>query len=273
MINLIQQKDHVLWFKLNGFTRLILSHSCSGIVPYYIVNEYPKSGGSWVGEMLSSALNVPFPRNRLPMLKSSILHEHSMRSWNTRNMVIVWRDGRDVLISQYFHWLIFNDKGNTRLVEKSRLDLGFQDYYDVSANLMTFMEYVYTSNPHPGYTWMQFVNRWKNCANCVHVRYEDLRENPERELNRVLRLLNKNVVSNEKLRDIVNQHSFEVTSGRKVGEERADSFMRKGVVGDWKNYFTPQTSKKFLEYAGSGLVELGYENDDSWADSGLVGTT
>ena len=41
----------------------------------YVVNEYPKSGGSWVAEMLSEALGVPFPRNRLPMLRSSILHD------------------------------------------------------------------------------------------------------------------------------------------------------------------------------------------------------
>ena len=27
-------------------------HMLSGAIPLYIVNEYPKSGGTWVGQML-----------------------------------------------------------------------------------------------------------------------------------------------------------------------------------------------------------------------------
>lgn len=261
---MIKQIDNVLWFKLNGIIRYFLMHTATRVFPLYIVNEYPKSGGSWVADMLSDALGVPFPRNRLPMFRSSLLHGHVMQSWDMHNILIVWRDGRDVLVSQYFHSLFKNDRGNARLVSRCRADLGFKDYNDIRGNLLGFMEYVYEQKHHPRMSWSDFVERWGGEGNCVHVHYEKLRLYPVEELRRIVLELAGKDVDFQRAVTVVDNHSFEKVSGRKAGEENTKSFMRKGVVGDWKNYFNQEARERFNKYAGSGLLTLGYELDSDW---------
>lgn len=41
-------------------------------------------------------------------------------------------------------------------------------------------------------------------------------------------------------------------------------FMRKGAVGDWKNYFDERLTRWFKEEAGGALVRAGYEAGDGW---------
>lgn len=262
---MIKQQNYRLWHKLNGLARYFLVHLCTDLFPFYVVNEYPKSGGSWVGEMLSSALNVPFPRNRLPMLRSSILHGHIMQSWNVHNVLIVWRDGRDVLISQYFHSLFKNEVGNQLLVDNYRADLDYADYDDIQKNLPSFMKYVFEKKRHPKMSWADFVNKWVNARKCVHVKYEDLRVRPVEELIRIVKQLSGKDISVDMANQIVHKHSFENVSGRNVGKEKRGSFMRKGIVGDWKNHFSDESKILFDKYAGKELIRLGYEFDNSWA--------
>lgn len=261
---MINQIDTALWYKINGLSRYILAHAASGIMPLYIVNEYPKSGGSWIGEMLGEALGVPFPRNRLPMLKPSILHGHMMHSWNMKNVLIVWRDGRDVLVSQYYHALFENEKGNAGLVRKCRADLQFADYERIEDNLVRFIEYVYKEKKQPRMSWADFVDKWSDCEACVHVRYEDIRKNPVIELHRIVKQLGGPEIGVERLGEIVDKYSFERMAGRQAGDENRQSFLRKGIVGDWRSHFTEEASKRFAEYGHSALVKLGYETSGDW---------
>jgi hypothetical protein len=56
-------------------------------------------------------------------------------------------------------------------------------------------------------------------------------------------------------------------AGRKRGEEDQFSFLRKGIVGDWRNHFSAEAAVVFDAHAGSALIELGYEPDRSWITS------
>lgn len=264
---MIEQIDFPLWFKFNGFLRYFLAHGCLPHIKYYIVNEYPKSGGSWIASMLSDALAVPFPRNRLPMFRSSILHGHMMQCWNMRKVLVVWRDGRDVLVSQYYHSLFENDRGNALLVRRTRSDIGFANYHDIQTNLLRFMEYVYENPAHPRFTWKDFANKWIDCESCVHLRYEAIRANPEAELFRVVEELSGVKLSSSTVANVIGDHSFEKLTGRTPGKQDANSFLRKGIVGDWKNHFTPEARRMFDHYAGDALVDLGYESNRQWVDS------
>ena len=263
---MLKQKNIAIWFKFNGLLRYILMHSLSEYLPLYVINEYPKSGGTWVGEILSDALGVPFPRNRLPMLRSCVLHGHFMQSWNIHNIVIVWRDGRDVLVSLYFYSL-FDNGLNQKLVAKCRSDLGFDNYEDIVANLPAFIEYVFEKKRHPKMSWMEFVDRWAGRRECVHVHYEDLHAQPVEELMRIVTQLSGISISRENAEAIVDNHSFERVTSRKIGEENRLSFMRKGIVGDWKNYFNMESRKHFHAYAGDALITLGYEEDSAWVSN------
>ena len=47
-------------------------------------------------------------------------------------------------------------------------------------------------------------------------------------------------------------------------KERPTEFLRKGVVGDWVNYFTDDTKKWFKDEAGEELITQGYAANDAW---------
>lgn len=264
---MINQIDSAVWFKLNGFVRYILAHGFLPNIQYYIINEYPKSGASWIGDMLSDAMGIPFPRNRLPMLRSSILHGHMMHSWNMRNALLVWRDGRDIIVSQYYHYLFENDRGNAALVRKTRSQLSFNDFNDIKSNLPAFMKYVYESPAHPRFSWADFSRKWLACNNCVHTKYEEMRRAPITELSRIVFELTGQTLDADIINDVVERHSFRRVSGREPGVQSEKSFLRKGVVGDWKNHFSDPARELFDHYAGDVLIKLGYESSSNWVNA------
>ena len=249
--------------KGNELARACMVHLLSGVVPLYVVNEFPKSGGTWVGQMLGRALGVPFPRNRLPVLRSSIMHGHYLHPWGMRNVVVPWRDGRDIMVSWYHQQLIPHEY-NQRQVARSRRELPLEDYDDVCGNLPAFIEYAFRRPHSPGFSWSDFVRRWHLRKGVVPVRYEDLRRNAADQLRRIVAQLTGERLSPEEAAAIAEEFSFERQSGRRSGEEDKRSFLRKGVVGDWREQFSPQAREVFDRYAGDELILLGYETDRSW---------
>jgi hypothetical protein len=67
------------------------------------------------------------------------------------------------------------------------------------------------------------------------------------------------------LRRIVQQYSFvRKSGGRQPGQEDISHHYRKGVAGDWRNYFTPRVTAAFKERYGDMLIQLGYESSKDW---------
>ncbi len=240
-------------------------HLLSDVLPLYIVTEYPKSGGSWVSQMLSEYLNVPFPRNQFPKIQSSVMHGHYLYSPSMKNVVVVLRDGRDVMISFYYQSLFANERFNSRLVEITRRELQFDDYDDIKKNLPRFIEYKFTTRKHPRFTWSDFINDWLD-KDAAFIRYENLLQDPVEELAQALYVVKKNGPDRKILEQIVEKYSFETMSKRKQGEENKHSFLRKGIAGDWKNHFSKEAREVFNSFAGNELIKLGYEDDERWAN-------
>lgn len=214
--------------------------------------------------MLSDALDIQFPRNAFPKLGNSIFHGHYLQA-NAGHKVIVWRDGRDVMVSWYYHCLFENELDNKALVDRVAQDIRFSDRSDISTNLPEFMEYTFNRQKHPNFHWAQFVRAWFGRRDgVVHTKYEVLRANTYDELNRIILELTDRDVAVEHLLSVVQEHSFENKAKRQPGRLNENSFMRKGIVGDWKNSFTREAVDVFKNYAGDELIELGYEKDYSW---------
>ena len=146
----VADRRAVLLERSNELVRAGMVRFLSGPMPLYVVNEYPKSGGTWVGQMLGRALGVPFPRNRFPVMRTSIMHGHYLSPLGMRNVVVVWRDGRDVMVSWYHQQLIPHGL-NGRQVARSRRELSLKNYDDVYANLPAFIEYAITRPHYPGF--------------------------------------------------------------------------------------------------------------------------
>jgi hypothetical protein len=98
----------------------------------------------------------------------------------------------------------------------------------------------------------------------TEVRYEDLLERPNEEVEKLLGFLG--VDTDERLVEhCVSSASFEKLSrGRQRGQEDPSSFYRKGVAGDWKYLFDERDRQVYKEEAGELLIRLGYEKDGGW---------
>jgi|TARA_R110002096_G_scaffold272416_4_gene466074 hypothetical protein len=259
-----------LAIKLDALQRLIMINCLSGFLPIYVVTEYPKSGGTWVGQMVSEILRVPFPRNKRPDFQSCLLHTHLLYMRTIKNVLVVFRDGRDVMVSQYFHMLFENEKSSPILVKKTRGDLSFKDYHDVEHNLPTFIDYIFdkeSSSVSPyHFTWTQFVNSWRG-KDVATVKYEDMVAEPTYSLRTILRQMGRDGPDESYLDSVAKKYSFENQAMRKPGEENRMSFLRKGRPGDWMEKFNRKSALLFDEYAGSELIELGYAVNRSWVNS------
>jgi len=174
------------------------------------------------------------------------------------------------MLSWYHHCLFPNDIKNALLVERTRRDLSFDDYENVQRNLPEFIEYSFTRQRSPRFSWAGFVRQWHPRQDSVHVRYEDLRRDAPGELRRVVLELTGEQLSPERAASIADEFSFERQAGRRPGEESKQSFMRKGVVGDWCNHFSLEAREVFGQHAGDELILLGYETDKAWIDADTV---
>ncbi len=95
--------------------------------------------------------------------------------------------------------------------------------------------------------------------NYLLVRYEDLLAAPQDQVTRLFRFAG--LSRDEQLvADVVEKASFKnLSKGRKAGQQDSSSFYRKGVAGDWKNYLTPETSRKVFSDAWELMQLFGYE--------------
>jgi hypothetical protein len=266
--------------KINQATRLLLVNSLTTKNDSILIVEYPKSGGTWLGQLISNYLEIPFPRNKMPSLKRSVFHSHYLPQNNiTKNKKIVYlvRDGRDVLISLYYHQLVWSNKNklNPKDVIYHRKQLKFDDYDDVKSNISTFMQYSYKETPSKlqqftymgnWYTynkaWLEEFNRDQN--NIYLVKYEDLLEDTKGTMAKMLETFFNVKTDYDRLEQVVDKFSFENQTKRKKGEENKNSFLRKGIVGDWKNYFGTKENEEFKSFTKDLLIKLNYEKDSNW---------
>ncbi len=99
------------------------------------------------------------------------------------------------------------------------------------------------------------------------TKYEFLVKDPLSLLHSILQFLHlfPDILSEQQLNDILQLHSFEkLTGGRIRGQENPYHHYRKGVPGDWREYFSAANKRYFKERYGDLLVKLGYENDFNW---------
>ena len=99
----------------------------------------------------------------------------------------------------------------------------------------------------------------KHPERVYEVHYERLLEEPHEELRKLLDFLGADS-PDDILEKAINNSSFEtLTKGRKRGEEDKSSFFRKGVAGDWMEYFDMDTLESFEEIAEESLSIYGYK--------------
>ena len=92
----------------------------------------------------------------------------------------------------------------------------------------------------------------------IEVRYEDMHESPETEVNRMLSFLQVDN-SEDCISKCINASTFEsLSGGRKRGEVDNNSHYRRGEIGGWKDSLTENEVRDFEMIAAETMRALGY---------------
>ena len=164
----------------------------------------------------------------------------------------VYRDPRDQLISSIFYAVDIH------------LSHAQHEYY----SSLTMDERIKTEilgRNEPGLLHLPDVREhydyylsWLDCPDVLCLRFEDLRNNQDQSLMRIL--------------DFLEQDDFKIPIPRvealqiikhAVRPEKSATF-RKGKTGGWREYFTDEHKQLFKEVTGDLLIKLGYEKNNDW---------
>lgn len=175
----------------------------------------------------------------------------------------VVRDPRDVAVSKCFHlWRGVSDGRHELPPEEEEIRRSyFADPKAFSARGRS----IFHSHFLNAFAeeWSAWVTGCRDLAETIfgdrylEVRYEDLHASPEKVLERILTFLGASVEP-EVVRSCVDEASFQRQSGRTPGELAPLSYFRRGIVGDWQNFFTPSDLESFEKRIGPALERMGY---------------
>jgi hypothetical protein len=236
----------------------------------------PKSGTTWLEKMLSSypgysellipeaslasphQWNMPDDtftrmRNMLVLSKMHLAgtpHNAKLLSNSDIPYAILYRDLRDVCISNYYY---------------VRLTPWHYQYQDlINKSLSDYID-DWIADSLPGFcAWVDSWAEVRDPARSIMVRYEDILSDPHATLRRILETYEL-PATDERIDDMVERNRFDrLSGGRSAGQEKNNSFFRKGKAGDWKNHLTDQQKQAFKEIGGDWLIRHGYETDKNW---------
>ncbi|XP_069840586.1 sulfotransferase 1C4-like [Dendropsophus ebraccatus] len=227
---------------LNGDVERSMRAPCFVKVPFIEINVKPIPSGVEAANAMES------PR----LLKTHLPIQLVPPSFWEKNVKVIYfaRNAKDCMVS-FFHFQRMN---------KVLPDPGTWNEY-----FSTFL----SGNIAWG-SWFDHVIGWwkaKNKHQILYLFYEDMKEDPKREIRKISKFLGKNLTE-EALNTICHHTLFDTMKENPMAnfsvlpsfifDQSISPFMRKGKVGDWKNHFLvaqniifDEVYKKKME--GSGL--------------------
>ena len=262
----MKDKRSKIEIRYAAIKRLLIWHYFNNIYRGILITEFPKSGGTWFSQLITESTNLPFPRNVTPKFQRNIMHGHFLYNSNFGKCLGVIRDGRDIMVSAYYHFLFQNDRNSLKNISKNRQKLPFENYEDIKTNMPRFIEYMFTSftDKWSHFSWDACIRSFYENSNVHIVKYEDLLKDAVHEIERALSFLEFPLADGVDISKVVSKYSFENQTKRESGQEDKKSFLRKGISGDWVNHFSKESRELFAHYAGDELILAGYESSRNW---------
>jgi hypothetical protein len=224
-----------------------------------LVSEYPKSGGTWVVNLVGDALGLAkrdiyltgsgtvdlgrhpwyagasdFGFKGACVIKSHEYPTSRHVQFTTKHIHLV-RDGRDVVVSKYFYERDF--------CVANGIYKKFEESFD------SYVSRVSTE-------WNEFVLSWLN-VDVLCIKYEDFLHSPHGTLECVLSSLG--IESSRASMDAaVSKNTKDKMQASITQHYPKGAFVRKGVSGDWRTHFNQSHLDAFRGIAGEAMERLGY---------------
>lgn len=171
-------------------------------------------------------------------------------NWAT---IFLYRDPRDMLVSHVFY--------ATEMYEGH----GMHSYYTEILNSMEErLNAAIMGVTEPGYELASVKERydsyrgWLNQPGILCLKYEDLILNRESTLGRLLDYIESRGFTLNKQR-----HEAIGSLMNSIAPRKSGTF-RKGIPGNWREYFTDSNKTLFTQVAGDLLIDLSYEQNHNW---------
>lgn len=234
----------------------------------------PKSGTTWVENMLSSypgfvsimpfqvtghemeyksSCEYDFPKEIFKPLSKGFyvmkMHSHGSKhnihllKENNIHYCVIYRDLRDAAVSHYFY------------VHSTPWHPEYPDYknLDVRQGLIHFHKTRLEE-------WSRWIESWRENRDrkqSIEITYEEMLNDSFNTFRKVVSFFGLND-SEKQVKSIIERNKF------KKLKAKEDRFFRKGISGDWKNYFDKETRNLYKEKISHLLIKLGYEKDHNW---------
>ncbi|CAH1773533.1 unnamed protein product, partial [Owenia fusiformis] len=247
-----------------------------------IIASYAKSGTTWTQEivwLLYNQVNTDKAKkielmNRCPFIevasriavikalekpkltKTHVPYNALPKSYHnpesTRPKVVyVARNPKDVAVSFYHFYRSNKSLGN--------FNRGWEEFFEM------FVEgYV------GGGSWFDHIIPWYKASvqnpDVLFMKYEDMKRNPIEEIQKIATFLGKDV--NDEMLEKIHQHTkFDSMKSNpmvnftniSVIDHSVSPFMRKGEIGDWKNYFTVSQDERFMKMYNDKMGQIDFD--------------
>ena len=245
--------------KLHAAQRHLVWKFLQPLYGHVRVAEFPKSGGTWLCQLISAATDFDFPRNqRIPFTSKCVQHSH-LPGPTKHPTILVVRDIRDVLTSAYFHFLMDSKEKDPFLLSKWKEIMRGSDISDVKKTMPVFIKKF-----HENFEVSRNKTNWASHTKSyldqpdkiLVVKYEDMLVDTKSVLQHVLAW--RDLDPKHGIDQVVATYSFKNQTKREQGEEDRSAFLRKGIAGDWKNNFNQEAIDIVDSYYGAMMRKLGY---------------
>ncbi|XP_053121696.1 sulfotransferase 1A1-like [Hemicordylus capensis] len=235
-----------------------------------LISTYPKSGTTWISEVIDLIrkegdaeqcrqnpiyMRIPFLEFAAPevppgiellrnvppprVIKTHLPVQLLPKSfWETKSkMIYVARNAKDVAVSYYYFYQMAK-------------------VHPHPGTWNEFLEKFMAGDVSFG-SWYDHVKGWwdkRKEQRMLYLFYEDLKEDPQREIRKVMEFLQKPADARlvEKIAHLTSFKEMRQNSmtnytsiPTSIMDHKISPFMRKGITGDWKNQFTVAQNERF----------------------------
>jgi Sulfotransferase domain len=231
------------------------------------VGSYPRSGSTWLRFMLLEILagqasgfsntNEMLPdvgkhQSGAPVLPGNgrLIKTHEPFRAEYGKSIFLVRDPRDVALSEFaFH---------------RALGLASDDFD-------SYLDQFLRGGVNPFGCWISHTNSWMDAADSgraqiLHVNFEQLKQAPEPELDRIVDFLGMPEVKDRIPAAIANNSLARMKEKEKATPQRTSAkgrFIRSGSAGGWQSALSARQAQLVQQCAGNVLARLGYSAVES----------
>ena len=213
--------------------------------------HYPYLYGKAEGHSFYIRAEEELDISRSLIIKSHETYDVYQSLYPKKKSLYIYRDGRDVLLSFYFYTKAFSLKEHTvfERIGKEQV-LAARTAKAVHFEAEEFAEFLRKNAAE----WASHVKAWLKADDILILKYEDLHYDFSEKLMKIADYLDI-----EPVVDVAEVKKEYVDEFRRFLSGDNRQFFRKGVIGDWRNYFEQEHFRIFSQLAGELSAKLGYE--------------